>query len=485
MRTLLFIPLAILFIAFTLPTVSLAADDDFGNLGELSTLIGGTGDLSSLLEQLPELIDIVTAGVANQSDTASYPVTSECLGELETIAWQLENDTKAYYVSDGCMEQLINTADQGDFDTIEPVAADDDQSDGTGDNTNGNGSDEEGVATECVESALFNADCSPKISFGEDDTVTFSDDADANTYKRTDDGTYVDTETGEEFTLAEVIEREGVDVDVADDHGGARSIIDNILNSANLANSNDPAAGAASNSSSAFGDLLSSLFGGSSGSGGNPITSMLGNIPGVSQMLGGSGTGSPGGSSGGTDTGNSGYSGFDGKASDFIGDIEIVNPDGPSDIIWQASKDITPLTMSVLEYVSKRVEFPLRVTSTYRPGDSGSQHSLKKAVDIGGRELDETQKAKVTQVILSHPEVGGYGHYPNDKSFHFDTREGKVYWSGPPGGPYIRANFDKYCSGGGGYTLPPMICSLVHDWASGKSVGTVIDEGAITKPLED
>lgn len=534
MRTFVRSSFVILLFALTLPFIGNAARD-FGNLGKLSQHLGGTGDLSSLLERLPDLTNEISSNLPNQQ----YPVNRACLDELEAISQQLANDTKVYQLSNRCLQQVEALALSGDTSLVQPIPSDDDidgdgvlneddddiDGDGTpnqdDDDVDGDGMsnkddddiDGDGVAnavdtdidgdgtpnetdntpegtasnnenTPCIETELTNTDCTTKVTFNDDDTVSFGDGT--NTYERTDEGTFIDTETGEEFTLAEVLNREGVPQEQYNDHSGALDLVRNILDSANPGYTSDPATGAAANTSSSFGDILSSLFGGGSGSGsgsGGPLGAVkdaIGRIPGVGDVLTGANPGGSGNAPGsGTD-----YSNFDGTLSDYVGDITVVNPDGPSDIIWLDSKNITPRTMSVLEYVSKRVDFPLTVTSTYRPNAGTSQHAVKKAVDLRGRDLTDTQKVLLTQVILSHPDVKGYGTYPGDKSFHFDTRDNKAYWSGPPGsGDYQSHWFRQYCSGSGPYYIHPLICQLVFAWAEGKPVGDVIDEGA-TKPLQ-
>jgi hypothetical protein len=85
---------------------------------------------------------------------------------------------------------------------------DDDDVDGDGIKNEDDDNDSEG-ATACEETALFNEDCTTKVTIDDDaNTITFDKDDGDTTYQIEDDGTFTDTETDEIFTWDELVARE-------------------------------------------------------------------------------------------------------------------------------------------------------------------------------------------------------------------------------------------------------------------------------------
>ena len=91
--------------------------------------------------------------------------------------------------------------------------------------------------------------------------------------------------------------------------------------------------------------------------------------------------------------------------------------------------DIQKIGTEILE------DFPqVVVTSTYRPHDIGSQHSLGKAIDLSLRQLSQDQRAQLVRNLTSekYGRIGGIGTYnASGDLLHIDTRPSQKLAWGP------------------------------------------------------
>ena len=91
--------------------------------------------------------------------------------------------------------------------------------------------------------------------------------------------------------------------------------------------------------------------------------------------------------------------------------------------------DIQKIGTEILE------DFPqVVVTSTYRPYDIGSQHSLGKAIDLSLRQLSQDQRAQLVRNLTSekYGRIGGIGTYnASGDLLHIDTRPSQKLAWGP------------------------------------------------------
>jgi len=91
--------------------------------------------------------------------------------------------------------------------------------------------------------------------------------------------------------------------------------------------------------------------------------------------------------------------------------------------------DIQKIGTEILE------DFPQAiVTSTYRPYDIGSQHSLGRAIDISLRQLSQDQRAQLVKNLTSekYGRIGGIGTYnASGDLLHIDTRSSQKMAWGP------------------------------------------------------
>lgn len=84
-------------------------------------------------------------------------------------------------------------------------------------------------------------------------------------------------------------------------------------------------------------------------------------------------------------------------------------------------------------------EFPVKITSGFRDpkhnaavgGAQGSQHLSGNAVDFSLKGLTLEQRGKFMDRLLSNPNLGGIGYYPDSDSIHVDFRDGDgAAWGG-------------------------------------------------------
>ncbi len=136
--------------------------------------------------------------------------------------------------------------------------------------------------------------------------------------------------------------------------------------------------------------------------------------------------------------------------------------DDPSGLIqWRAgvSRAVNPKLLAMVKEVSRKFGQPLLITSGLRSeqqntdagGADSSQHLQGNAVDIRGRNYTNAQRLEII-ALASSVGVTGIGVY-NDKSMHFDLRQGRRsawgssfrYASIPP---YAKATLDKHLANG-------------------------------------
>lgn len=142
---------------------------------------------------------------------------------------------------------------------------------------------------------------------------------------------------------------------------------------------------------------------------------------------------------------------------------------GAGQIVGRDLTLVQPQTLAVLEYIASNVDHPLEVISAYRSptyneqvgGASHSQHTHGNAIDLSMIGLSTDQKIRLVEVVLSHPDVNGFGFYTLSQSIHFDTRPvrvGKGYW----GTNYSYTGFDADAAAG---YIEPEIVNLVYGWS--------------------